>query len=277
MVAVLKGRRPWLGKAAGAGLGVVTGGPVGLVVGAVAGHLVDRVSARAGAPDVVFREDHIDGLFRLAGHLAKADGPVKPAEIEEARNIMDKLRLTPARRKQVIQYFTVGKTPVYRPDRDLYLLNASLSSSDKEVMLSLLMKLAYADKGLQSAEVRVLERVCDVFNIGSLRYLWVKYRVTTGYDWLRESQVSPERRFRKRLPKRMPAAVQNAYAILGLETDVSDADLKITYRRRMSEFHPDKLHSSGASVTEIEFAKEKAQAIQKAYYTIRKERREQNR
>ncbi len=276
MVPVLKGRRPWLGKAAGAGLGMVTGGPVGLVVGAVAGHLVDRVSARAGAPDVVFRADHIDGLFRLAGHLAKADGTVKPSEIDEARNIMDKLRLSPARRKQVIQYFTVGKTPVYRPDRDLYLLNASLGAYDKEVVLSLLLKLAYADKGLQPAEARVLERICDVFNIGGLRYLWVKYRVTTGYDWLREPQVVPEARFRKRRPKRVAGPILNAYAILGLEPDVSDADLKITYRRRMSEFHPDKLHSSGASVTEIEFAKEKAQAIQKAYYTIRKERREKS-
>lgn len=272
MKTVLKSRRSWLGKATGAGLGFLSGGPVGLVIGAVAGHLVDRVSDRSAAPGVVFRQDHIDGLFRLSGHLAKADGHISKEEIHEATRLMDKLRLEPSRRQQAIRFFNDGKAPLYRPDRDLYSLNASLSGLDKEVLLSLLLRLAYADKTLQPAEIRVLKRVCDVFGVSAIRYLWLKNRARVGYDWLSEPRILPETRFRLRRGKE-GSAVQNAYSVLGLEPDVSDADLKITYRRRMSEFHPDKLHARGASVADINRAKEKAQTIQTAYNLLRKHRR----
>ncbi|MED5442144.1 MAG: hypothetical protein VYA77_12600 [Pseudomonadota bacterium] len=49
--------------------------------------------------------------------------------------------------------------------------------------------------------------------------------------------------------------------------------MKQTFRRLMSEYHPDKLVARGVSAAELERAKSKAQEIQSAYAIIRKHRR----
>lgn len=272
MNAEAKRRKSWLGKAAGAGLGLVTGGPVGLAIGAVAGHLFDRVADRSRAPAIIFRQDHIDGLFRLAGHLAKADGFVTQAEINEATRLMDKLRLEPRRRSQAIRFFNDGKQPLYRPDHDLYRLNSSLNVEDKEALLSLLLRLAFADKPLNKSEQKILKTVRDVFGISPIRYLWIRNRVRMNVDWLSDPRILPETSFRLRRRKQADS-MDYHYMILGAEADATDDELKRIYRRKMSEYHPDRMQSRGVSDTEMSRATEKAQAVQAAYRAIRNHRR----
>ncbi len=273
MSAEAKGRKSWLGKAAGAGLGLVTGGPVGLAIGAVAGHLFDQVADRSRAPAIIFRQDHIDGLFRLAGHLAKTDGYVTQAEINEATRLMDKLRLEPRRRSQAIRFFNEGKQPLYRPDHDLYRLNSSLNMEDKEALLSLLLRLAFADNPLNKAEQKVLKTVRDVFGIPPIKYLWIRNRVRMNVDWLSDPRILPETSFRLRRRKNTES-MDYHYMILGAESDATDEELKRIYRRKMSEYHPDRMQSRGVSETDMARATEKAQAVQAAYRAIRNHRRE---
>ena len=71
----------------------------------------------------------------------------------------------------------------------------------------------------------------------------------------------------------MSREVRRAFNVLGLAPDVSDEELKQTFRRLMSEYHPDKLVARGVSAAELERAKSKAQEIQSAYAIIRKHRR----
>ena len=39
--------------------------------------------------------------------------------------------------------------------------------------------------------------------------------------------------------------LEDAYAVLGVRSDASDAEVKKAYRRHMSQHHPDKLVSKG--------------------------------
>ena len=62
---------------------------------------------------------------------------------------------------------------------------------------------------------------------------------------------------------------EDAYAMLGIDKSASDGELKKTYRRLMSQHHPDKLVAKGLPDEMIKDATEKTQHIKKAYETIK--------
>ena len=66
--------------------------------------------------------------------------------------------------------------------------------------------------------------------------------------------------------------LRDAYAILGVSADVSDADAKKAYRKQMSQHHPDKLAAKGLPPEMMNMAKEKAQEIQQAWELIKQAR-----
>jgi len=66
--------------------------------------------------------------------------------------------------------------------------------------------------------------------------------------------------------------LDDAYAILGVSKDASDADVKKAYRKLMSQHHPDKLVSRGLPDEMIQVAKEKSQDISRAHERIKEAR-----
>ncbi len=73
-------------------------------------------------------------------------------------------------------------------------------------------------------------------------------------------------------PKTEKAAIKEAYEILGVSKDASDADVKKAYRRLMNQHHPDKLVSKGLPEEMMKLANEKTQQIKEAYEHIKKSR-----
>jgi len=61
-----------------------------------------------------------------------------------------------------------------------------------------------------------------------------------------------------------------AYAVLGLERDASDAEVDLAYRRLMAQYHPDRM--AGAAPELLEQAQRRAAEINRAYDRIRKKR-----
>ena len=63
-----------------------------------------------------------------------------------------------------------------------------------------------------------------------------------------------------------------AYEMLGVSKNASDADVKKAYRRLMNQHHPDKLVAKGLPEEMIKLANEKTQQIKEAYERIKKSR-----
>lgn len=61
-----------------------------------------------------------------------------------------------------------------------------------------------------------------------------------------------------------------ALALLGLNSDATQRDIKVAYRKLMSQHHPDKLVSQGLPKHMMELAVKKSQDIQAAYEYLKK-------
>lgn len=266
-------KQAWAGKAAGALLGFMFGGPFGLVVGAITGHLFDRVLEKAkGAPRGNLQQEHISALFRIMGHLAKADGRISEDEIAAAGKVMDGLKLIGDRRQMAIRLFNEGKLSSYRLAPEVKELERNLPESQHEGFIELLLQIAYADGRLNSDEKAVIKTLTSAFGIAPMRFIWLCNRVKSQRGWQgrEDTKAAPEMGTKT---SRMNVEVRRAYVQLGLTQDVSDDELKRAFRRLMSEYHPDKLSASGASDADVIRAKEKAQDVQMAYSTIKKHRK----
>ncbi|KAK3123573.1 hypothetical protein QOZ80_8AG0632930 [Eleusine coracana subsp. coracana] len=58
------------------------------------------------------------------------------------------------------------------------------------------------------------------------------------------------------------------YAVLGVASDCSDADLRTAYRKLAMKWHPDKCAAAGSSAVAVEAAKARFQKIQGAYAVL---------
>lgn len=64
--------------------------------------------------------------------------------------------------------------------------------------------------------------------------------------------------------------VADPYAILGIDSSASDDDLEQAYRRRISEYHPDRVANAAEEIREL--AGQRAREINVAYEELKRQR-----
>lgn len=77
-----------------------------------------------------------------------------------------------------------------------------------------------------------------------------------------------------RQPEQAAPPGPEQYDLLGVVPEVSDEELHAAYRKRISEYHPDKVQNAAKEIREL--AEQRARAINQAYESILKLRRAQN-
>jgi DnaJ like chaperone protein len=254
----------WWGTLLGGTLGYMFGGPLGALFGAILGRNFDRgiTSARQASVFDTDRQERVQAAFFTAtfsvmGHIAKADGRVTPAEISAAETIMRRMQLDPAQRKAAIHLFNEGK-------RDEFPLHDVLAQFRHECLgrrnllqmfLEIQIATAMADGRIRGDEKRILFLIgADLgFNHAAIEQLFAF--IGAGHA-----------------PEREKHSLANAYRILGVGEDVTDAEIKKSYRRLMNQHHPDKLIAKGLPEEMIKLATEKTREIRGAYDLIKASR-----
>lgn len=263
----------WWGKVVGGAFGFLLGGPLGMMLGAALGHgfdkglsqefplLMGRVDPQAGVGDDVenVQSAFFTATFTVLGHLAKSDGRVSADEISMARGVMAQMRLSEEQQRVAIKLFEQGKQPDFPLDETLEQFR-KLSHRRQtllQMFMEILVGMALADKAMHEGEHRVLGQVALKLGFSAQDYRAI----------LRRMQA--EDQFHQ--PKGRES-LEDAYRLLGLGRSASVDEIKRSYRRLMSQHHPDKLVSKGLPQEMMDIATQKTRDIQAAYDQIRKSR-----
>ncbi|GAB4355253.1 MAG: co-chaperone DjlA [Methylohalobius crimeensis] len=272
----------WLGKVFGGTFGFMLGGPLGALLGTAIGHQFDRgMEGGDVLPRLEPGRQHriqmafFTATFSVMGHLAKADGRVSEAEIEMARRIMARMDLTEEMRQAAVRLFNEGKSPRFPLDDtlDQFRREVGRRSSLIRLFLEILLQAGYADGGLHPAEESMLLHICHRLNFSRFEFKALRAFMEAQ---LRFSQARYQYQYtgrRQTPPRRQGPSLSDAYAILGVSPSTSDAEIKKSYRRLMSQHHPDKLVAKGLPEEMVKIATEKTQQIRNAYEIIQAHRK----
>ena len=250
-----------IGKIVGVILGwLLLHNPLGIFVGFVLGHLWDRGAMRMRmfappAPDAF-----VAPLFALAGAIAKSDGRVSEREIAAAENLMARLRLAPALRADAIAQFKAGKQPQFELAAAIAQLRtwAHGRRDLAWLLLDMLLEVVYAEGPLAPDKLAIVRQLCAA--LGVPEHELAAMAALRGYAYATHGGSY------ERAPRPAPAG-KDPYAVLGLNSGASAAEIKRAYRKLMSQYHPDKLGDVPEELKRR--AGERAREINAAYETLR--------
>jgi len=257
----------WWGKIIGGGFGFMLGGPLGALMGVAAGHQFDKglhaVDLEPGNTERV-QLAFFTAVFSVMGYLAKADGTVSRSEIQMAENIMAQMNLDDSQRKTAIELFNQGKQSNFPLDEVLQQFKKECHRRTNllQMFLEILIATAYADNSLDHAELAALKNIAHQVGFTEPQLEQLINMVGAQQQYSEQSSNASNQ-----------PTLNQAYAVLGVDSEVSDSALKKSYRRLMSQHHPDKLVAKGMPEEMIKLANQKTAEIKAAYEQIKNSRK----
>ena len=246
-------------------IGLLSGGPFGLLLGGAIGFLLQRGLSRT-LKDYNPQQLFFRATFTVMGKVAKADGRVSESEIAFAREVMTRMGLTEERRREAIDYFTEGKQESFSVADVLRPLAIVLRQRPavKLMFVEIQLQAAMSDGEISPAEQQVLQQVFAELQFSRQEIELLMSRLRAEDAFRRHSWESHQQ------PGYNEAdLLADAYGVLGVSAEASDAEVKKAWRKLMSQHHPDKLIAKGLPEDMVELAKEKTQEIQAAYDRIK--------
>jgi len=260
----------WLGKLVGGAFGFMLGGPLGAILGAALGHnfdkgltgLHDDASMNPGDRERV-QMAFFTATFSVMGAVAKADGHVTSDEIRLAEAVMREMSLDEAMKKTAIRLFNEGKSADFPLDDVLeqFRFECHRRQTLMQMFIEIQLQAAYADGKLDKAESTLLKHICSKLGFSEFVFKQLEQRIKAEHH--HGSAAGG---------KSSEIAVKDAYAILNVNKETSDRDVKKAYRRLMSQHHPDKLVAKGLPEEMMKMASQKTHEIKQAYDKVKEHR-----
>jgi DnaJ like chaperone protein len=250
------------GKILGSMAGFAMGGPFGAMVGAALGHAADQGGTPGArrippnAADMLHMLGGKENLFSfsivvLAAKLAKADGPVKRAEIEAFRQMF---RVPEESLRDVGRLFdqaretSEGWEPFAERLGEVFADNKAML----EDVLAALVRIARADGPVAKSEGDMLRGIHARFGLDAAAWARAKGgrpRGASAQDF------------------------EDPYPVLGLTREASDEQVRAAWKQLMRENHPDSLASRGVPEEFVKRATAKVADINAAWDRIKRERK----
>lgn len=244
----------WWGKLIGTGVGML-GGPIGALAGAAIGHLYDDDDP-IPQNERKARILYLAYFFSCAAKVAKADGAISAAEIAIIENLMVRFRLdskTTEFCKNVFRKAKVSKRSIDEDFKEVGKLIGHDSTVGQSFLGGLFEVIRANGEKLNEMQVRFLLQ-------GEER---LKLQAGTIRSWVRGGYAPPHHD-----PSSDNLTIEEAYNVLGLSRDCTEAELKKTYRGKAADFHPDKLRSKNLPEEFVSFANDQLAKINQAHQVI---------
>ncbi len=244
-------------------LGLFIGGFRGLLIGAAIGYFTGVIVRKVLHDRLVgVQAQFLESTFAVMGAMCKVDGVVTRDEIATAEAMFDKLQLSDAQRATAKAAFNRGKTPGFDVDAEVATFARAAHGYRPILVMFLQVQCAAiaGDGNIHPAEHQLLVRIARDLGLSEMdvAQLEALLRASAGYAG---AGAPPSKN-----------KLADAYAALGLTEAASDADIKKTYRRLMSQNHPDKLAGKGLPESMRQMAEERTREISTAYAIIKEAR-----
>lgn len=258
-----------IGYAVGGGvLGGILGGPLGAIIGAGLGAMADSTLANTSK----VKEDEsylfcIGAVIAMSAKLAKADGRITKDEILVMNDFFE--IIIEGSNGQINKEFLIGAfneakqnaTPVdeYIDAIQNYFTTVPHSDNMRKGIMNLTLGLALADTHLSSPEVIIIRKLATALGF-SLEYLNEELAFH-GWKINNDSTAS--------FFASNTTAMQGFYAILGVSENATMDEVRTAYRKKVKDFHPDKLAAKNLPEELLKFSSDKFNEIQGAYDAIK--------
>ncbi|MDC7234122.1 MAG: co-chaperone DjlA [Spirochaetales bacterium] len=274
----------FIGGTIGFFLGMTLGGPLFGIIGAVIGSSVGRslsyqsgssrqynffqgrngstqgsYSGRLNSGQVFFRS-----VFSMLGKLSIADGAISEQEKQTIYNFMrTDLRLDPVSQQSAMEIFNaaIRSGESFESYAREFYQSFKGNAQFTELVLDILLRVAAADGSVHREEEKLIQQAVGIFGYSQTSYDRLKSRY--GFSGSSSSSYTGGSSH---------SASSGAYGILGCSPSDSDEVVKKAYRKKVNEFHPDKISAKGLPEEFTKFASERFNEIQAAWDNIRKER-----
>jgi DnaJ like chaperone protein len=240
----------------GTGVGML-GGPIGILAGAALGHLYDEDDPTPKNEQKA-RILYLAYFFSCAAKVAKADGGISAEEIDTVESIMNRMGMDEKTKEFAKNVFRKAKTSRRSIDDDLKEVGQLIGYEPTvgQSFLGGLYEIVRSNGAkLNELQVRYLLR-------GEER---LKLQRGTVQSWIRGGYAPPQ--FNP--DDENALTLDEAYDALGISTTVSDKEVKVAYRAKAADFHPDKLKSKDLPKEFIAFANDQLARINLAHKVIR--------
>jgi len=248
----------WLGKVIGTGVGML-GGPIGALAGAALGHLYDDDDPTPQNEQKA-RILYLAYFFSCAAKVAKADGGISAEEIGATESIMDRMGLNERTRDFAKNVFRKSKSSRRSIDEDFKEVGRLIGYEPTvaQSFLGGLYEIVRSNgKKLNEMQIRYLLR-------GEER---LRLQPGTVQAWIRGGYAPPHQDANV-----SALSLDESYDTLGVSKTASEKEVKVAYRARAADFHPDKLKSKNLPDEFIAFANDQLARINEAHEIIRKAR-----
>ncbi len=245
-------------------IGGIIGGPWGVAIGAGLGAYLTGSGEKKPGNGEISKTDGLKAFFLCLGKLAKADGVVTQNEADFIKELLRMLELPADVRKLLIASFNAGKTdPRSFPQCVRALAPYFPDRGDRIALMQAFCTLAVADGSLDAGTKTLLteaEKALDLY----------------GYT---ESFIAENCRIHKGSPHNVQQTdeLTEAYRILEVPADASDEEIKQARRKKLLEYHPDRIQGKGLPDSFITFAAEQTRKVNEAYDLISARRGMKNR
>ncbi len=232
------------GKWIGAGLGWAFGGPLGAILGFAFGSFIDATNVEVISDNrKTTTGDFAGSLLVLVASVMKADGRVLRSELDYVKKYFVQAfgEASATEALKILRDILKQTIPV----RDVSVqIKQRMDYASRLQLLHFLFGVADADGQIDQSELKLIEQISYYLGIsssdlGSVKNMFIK-------------------------------SIDSAYKILGVDKNISNEELKKTYRKLAIKYHPDKVNYLGEDIKKK--ANEKFQKINEAYESIKKER-----
>ena len=284
------------GKILGFCFGFMFGKFFGAILGLYLGHLFDKSLKnnfdKAGGFSSLFSGDDVNerqalffsSCFAVMGHIAKSNGRISEIHIKAANLFMDEMGLKGEERREAQHAFQSGKYSDFSLKETVHDFKERFAKRNDlmQLFLEIQIQMAFSDGVLAEHEKQLLAQVSKQLGISKAHFAFVLKRYKAEFNFRKQQQRFNQQQksqgqsssYREgsghHVPPNNNMDRAQALALLGLNGDASQRDIKVAYRKLMSQHHPDKLVSQGLPKHMMELAVKKSQDIQAAYEYLKK-------